>query len=121
MTIQEMQVQLDHALSTAETCLSAAERQKRNLTDYERQVVDSNLKAADALKPRITEAKANARTRTTAELRAVVGAPTRQPLPTSPSGKGEPRLPNTLSLEYHEAFHNKLSNSGPVSAALYEA
>jgi hypothetical protein len=71
MSPQEMQAQAEHALATAETLISTAERQRRPLTTNEQQTVDTNLRLAGDLKQKIAAAKP-APTMSTAEALAKI-------------------------------------------------
>jgi HK97 family phage major capsid protein len=123
MTTQELQAQHDNALSNADNIVSAAERQHRSLTSYEKRAVDASMSEVAALKPRIAASKSSA-SKSIAELRAELNKTPRQRHLAAPiyGGNGEePLLPTTLSPEYFDAFLPKLRGQGPVSAALYEA
>jgi hypothetical protein len=68
-TVLELQAQHDRALSAADLIVSAAERQKRQLTNHEQQTFDAHLKTVVDLKPKIAAAKA-ATSKTVASVRA---------------------------------------------------
>ena len=120
MTVLEMQTQHDNAIGKADGILAAAERQKRQLTNFEQQAIDASLKEVADLKPRIAAAKPTA-TRSTAEIRALLG---KTPRLTHIERNHEPGreaiMPNRFSRDYFESFWSRLSGRGPLTAALQE-
>ncbi len=120
MSLQELEAQHANAIGRADGILAAAERQKRQLTNSEQQAIDASLKEVADLKPRIAAAK-SATTRSTAELRALLG---KQPRLTHIERNHEPGreaiMPNRFSREYFQGFHSYVSGVGPISASLQE-
>jgi HK97 family phage major capsid protein len=120
MTVQEMQAQHDTAMSSAESLISNAERQKRKLTPNEQQTIDTNLRTAGDLKARISVAKASSasvRPRSTAEMRALIDAHPRE----QSTRRANEIMPNKFSWDYHRGFYGGyLGRSGPLNASLQE-
>jgi HK97 family phage major capsid protein len=117
---QELQTQYDTALAKADGIISAAERQKRQLTSFEQQAVDTSLKAANDLKPKIAAAKAkDSPVRTTAELRAELAKVPRTPHLSDSYHRGTKMMPKTLSADYFAGFY-KYVPTGIVHASLVE-
>jgi HK97 family phage major capsid protein len=121
MSLLELQQAHDNAIGKADGILAAAERQKRQLTNSEQSAIDNALREATALKPQIAAAKSTT-TRSTAEVRALLGIQRPRLTHREPSGGTglEPIIPKKLSREYFEQFYSRLSGGGPLSAAMYE-
>jgi HK97 family phage major capsid protein len=118
MTTQEMQAAHDHAFSTADSIISAAERQKRPLTTHEQRTIDASLATVADLKPRIAAAKP----KSTADVRAVLNdlSPRQSHLASPNIGKGEPLMPDKFSRDYLAGFYGYLGRSSPMNASLQE-
>jgi HK97 family phage major capsid protein len=124
MTLQELQAQHDHALAMADGVVSAAERQKRNLTTYEQQAFDTNMRVADDLKPKIAAAKASAvptARRSHAEIRAELAKYPREPHLISRGNGLSPIMPDKFSRDYYRGFYGGyLGRNGPLNASMQE-
>ena len=113
MTLQELQTQHERALTTAESIISSAERQRRTLNPHEQQIVDNNLREAGDLKQKIAAAKAkDSPIRTVAEMRASLAKFLGRNPVTPVSGDGQtPDCARELSREYLSAAQVWLSRT----------
>jgi len=122
--LKNLQAQHDEALSTAETFVRKAEEGKRQLSTWEKQRIDDNLKAVAALKPKIAAAKAKAAppSRSTEEVRAQLSKHGSRPAarPPNQEKRGEPIFPKTFSRDYFHAFWDGYLGGGTLNAAMYE-
>ncbi len=122
MTVTELQAERKQAFDAAEKIVTAAETQKRPMSGFETSTFDRHMHAVRTLDTRIAGAKPVSASRPPAEIRSQLNGMQPRRSHATPSNDGhEPRLPETLSREYHEAFYNKLSGQGPINASLYEA
>jgi HK97 family phage major capsid protein len=124
MSLQELEAQHANAIGKADAIISAVERQKRPLTSYEQQTIDTNLRIAGDLQPQIQAAKAKATrttTRSVEDYRSQLGTPRRPANSERTHSSGEPIVSKRLSRDYFDSFHAWVSRSGgPLSAAMYE-
>ena len=121
--LKDLQAQHDKALSTAEMFIRKAEEQKRPLTKDEQRTVDSKIREANDLKPRIQAAKTKATPHwTAAEARAQLAKenPRFTASTPRPERRGETVIPERFSRDYRAAFHAYIGGGGSLNAALYE-
>jgi HK97 family phage major capsid protein len=119
-SLLQLEAQHDAAIAKADAIVSAVERQKRPLTTHEQLAFDNSLREANELKPRIAAAKSTS-TRSTAEVRAILGRQPRQTHREPSNGtRGELILPARFSRDYHDAFHSRLSGQGVITASMNE-
>jgi HK97 family phage major capsid protein len=119
MTLQELEKEKASHLTAADRIVAAAQRQKQDLTQWEKKIIDNHMTAVSELNTQIAAAKP----KSIADVQAFLDKQPRDIIlqPTSEAGLVEPITPKRFSKEYHQAFYSRLGRKGPaLTSALYE-